>query len=185
MLTRTERPTPVVVFIHGGGFVSGDKSKAGGTANIQPYLEAGISFATINYRYFNATSVPIQDVLQDCARAIQVIRSKSSEWNVDKSRSASHGGSAGAGSSLWLAFHDDRADPTSADPILHESTRHISAAAASTQFSYDILRWSALLGEEQAQKYGDAEDMPSFCGLKLRNNSMAQSDKNCALTATC
>lgn len=161
---KSDQPTPVVVFIHGGGFVAGDKSKAGGAANIKPYLDAGVSFAAINYRY--RTTAPIQDVLHDCARAIQFIRSQAGEWNVDRTRFAAHGGSAGAGTSLWLAFHDDMADPKNADPVLRESTRLVCAAAASTQFSYDILRWPTLLGEDNAKKYGDGKDAPAMYGLK-------------------
>ena len=45
---RSTGPTPLVVFIHGGGFTAGDKSKVGGRAVIQPYLDAGVSFAAIN-----------------------------------------------------------------------------------------------------------------------------------------
>jgi acetyl esterase/lipase len=160
---KSEKPTPVVVFIHGGGFTSGDKSKAGGKSKIQPYLDAGVSFAAINYRY--RTTAPIQDVLRDCARAIQFIRSKSAEWNIDKTRLASCGGSAGAGTSLWLAFHDDLADPSNPDPVLRESTRLTCAAANATQFSYDILRWPEVLGEDVARRFGEGTDAPRFYGF--------------------
>ena len=44
----------------------------------------------------------------------------SPEFNLDKARVAAMGGSAGAGTSLWLAFHDDLADPASPDPVLRE-----------------------------------------------------------------
>ena len=62
-------------------------------------------------------------------RAIQFIRSKAGEWSVDKTAFAAYGGSAGAGTSLWLAFHDDMADPHNADPVLCE--RHGSCGAGS------------------------------------------------------
>jgi hypothetical protein len=161
---RSDKPTPVVVFIHGGGFTSGDKSKAQDDRLIQQCLDAGVSFAAINYRY--RTSTPIQDVLRDCARAIQFIRSKAGDWNVDKVRIASYGGSAGAGSSLWLAFHDDLADPKSADPVLRESSRIVCAGANACQFSYDILKWETLFGEA-AKKYQEPDaNWPAFYGLK-------------------
>lgn len=161
---KSDTPTPVIVFIHGGGFVAGDKSKAGGASKIKPYLDAGISFAAINYRY--RTTAPIQDVLHDCARAVQFLRSKSSLWNIDKTRFGSFGGSAGAGTSLWLAFHDDMADPSHEDPVLRESTRLVCAGANSTQFSYDIVRWAELFGDEIVKKYGEGRDAPGFYGLK-------------------
>jgi len=45
--------------------------------------------------------------MHDCARAIQFLRSKAARWNIDPKRIAATGGSAGAGISLWLGFHDD------------------------------------------------------------------------------
>src|SRR5947209_6766261 len=131
------RPAPLVVFIHGGGFVGGDKVKARESPVLRQCLDRGVHFAAINYRF--RTEVPIQDVLRDCARAVQFLRSKAADWNVDKDRVAAYGGSAGAGASLWLAFHDDLADPRSADPVLRESSRLRAAGATATQFSYDVL----------------------------------------------
>ena len=160
---KSTAPTPLVVFIHGGGFTSGDKSKARGDALIRQCLDAGVSFAAINYRY--RTTAPLPDVLRDCARAIQFLRSKSAEWNIDKARVASYGGSAGAGTSLWLAFHDDLADPTNADPVLRESSKVVCAGALSTQFSYDVVAWEKIFGPDM-RKYMKPEDGPVMYGLK-------------------
>ena len=56
--------------------------------------------------------------------SLQTIRSKAKEWNLDPERIACYGGSAGAGISLWLAFHEDLADPNSDDPIARQSTQN-------------------------------------------------------------
>jgi hypothetical protein len=160
---KSDKPTPVVVFIHGGGFVAGDKSKARDDRMIRECLDSGASFAAINYRY--RTYTPIQDVLRDCARAIQFIRSKSPEWNIDKPRIAAYGGSAGAGTSLWLAFHDDLADPKNADPVLRESSRIVAGGANACQFSYDIMKWKELFGEA-SDRFQKGEDYAGFYGLK-------------------
>jgi len=80
---------------------------------------------------------PVKGPLSDAARALQFLRSKSSEWNIDKTRVGASGGSAGACSSLWLAFHDDMADPNSSDPIARESTRLTCAAVNGAQTSLD------------------------------------------------
>lgn len=161
---KSDRPTPLVVYIHGGGFVAGDKSGVRKDRTVAQYLEAGVSFAAINYRY--RTTVPIQDVLHDCARAIQFLRSKSAEWNLDKTRVASYGGSAGAGTSLWLAFHDDMADPQNADPVLRESTRLTCAGSAAGQFSYDVLRWPEVLGADAVRRFAENTEPFAFYGLK-------------------
>jgi BD-FAE protein len=80
---------------------------------------------------------PVKACLYDAARAIQTIRSKAKEWNIDPKRIAATGGSAGACTSLWLAFHDDLAQPDSDDPVARESTRLTCAAVIGAQTSLD------------------------------------------------
>jgi len=125
-------PRPLLVYIHGGGWIGGDKDPV---RNIQPFLEKGISFASINYRLTGEASLPAP--VHDAARAIQFIRSKAGEWNIDKERIALTGGSAGACTSMWLLLHDDLADPQAKDPVLRESTRVTAAAVAGGQTSID------------------------------------------------
>ncbi|MFO0928765.1 MAG: alpha/beta hydrolase [Gemmataceae bacterium] len=138
---RSDRPTPLVLYIHGGGWVNGDKSGLSGPA-IRQFLDAGISVAAINYRFIKQAveekvEPPVKAPLHDAARALQTIRSKAKEWNLDKARIGATGGSAGGCSSLWLAFHDDLADPKSEDPIARESTRLFCAAVNGAQTSLD------------------------------------------------
>jgi acetyl esterase/lipase len=136
---KSERPTPLVLYIHGGGWRGGDKNSVG---NVKPYLDAGISVAAINYRYVqngveDKIEPPVKAPLEDAARALQFLRSKVAEWNIDKKRIGATGGSAGACSSLWLAFHDDMADSKSSDPVARESTRLYCAAVNGAQTSLD------------------------------------------------
>ncbi|MSU25164.1 MAG: alpha/beta hydrolase [Opitutus sp.] len=160
---KSDQPTPVVIFIHGGGFEFMDKSKAREGRMLRECLDAGVSYAAINYRY--RTSAPIQEVLRDCARAIQFIRRQAGEWNVDKTRLAAHGPSAGAGASLWLAFHDDLADPQSSDPVQRESSRLAAAGAVACQFSHDLLAWDKLFANSN-NRFKEIDDRPGYYGLK-------------------
>ena len=137
---KSDSPTPVVVMIHGGGWVAGDKS--GYQNGVQPYLKAGISVVAINYRLVTEATAkgikpPVKWPLEDAARAVQFVRSKAKDWNLDKTRIAATGGSAGACSSLWLLYHDDLADPKSTDPIARESTRLFCAAVNGAQTTLD------------------------------------------------
>lgn len=134
-----DKPTPLLFHIHGGGWVAGDKARV---ASLDKYLGAGISVVSINYRYVTQAIVagvkpPVEWSLRDAARALQFVRSKAKEWNIDKARIGASGGSAGACSSLWLAFHDDMADPKSADPVARESTRLWCAAVIGAQTTLD------------------------------------------------
>jgi acetyl esterase/lipase len=134
---KSDKPTPVVFYIHGGGWQAGDKK-----TNPKPFLDKGISVVAINYRYVKngveqKVEPPVKAPLEDAARALQFVRSKAGEWNLDKKRIGATGGSAGGCSSLWLAFHDDMADPKSKDPIARESTRLYCAAVNGAQTSLD------------------------------------------------
>jgi acetyl esterase/lipase len=136
---ESARPTPLVFNIHGGGWLIWDKS---GVGDLDKYLAAGISVVSINYRYVSQAQAagvkpPVSWPLHDAARALQFVRSKAGEWNIDKARIGATGGSAGACSSLWLAFHDDMADPGSADPVARESTRLWCAAVSGAQTTLD------------------------------------------------
>lgn len=129
-----EGPRPLLVYIHGGGWTSGDK-KQDTSKTIQPYLGQGISCAAINYRL--TPDNPLPAPVHDAARAIQFLRSKSTAWNIDTKHIALTGGSAGACSSMWLLLHDDLADSNAADPVLRESTRVCAAAVSAGQVSID------------------------------------------------
>lgn len=136
---ESAKPTPLLFYIHGGGWTAGSKNRVGGLTDC---LAAGISVVSVEYRFIqdaNAAGIkpPVQWPLQDAARALQFVRSKAVEWNIDKKRIGASGGSAGACSSLWLAFHDDMADPQSADPVARESTRLMCAAVNGPQTTLD------------------------------------------------
>lgn len=129
------QPTPLVLFIHGGGFRSGDKGMVRADV-IEKYLNEGIAFAAMNYRLSDVGPYPI--MMEDCARGLQTIRHRAAEWNIDPKKVACYGGSAGAGISLWLGFHDDLADPKSEDPIARQSTRVSAVGSMNGQSTYDI-----------------------------------------------
>jgi arylformamidase len=133
---ESQTPTPLVFYIHGGGWGGGSKE-----ANSGPYLtllENGVSYVSINYRLARGEN-KLPCSLTDAARALQFVRSKAAEWNIDPDRIIATGGSAGGCSSLWLACHDDMANPNSDDPIERESTRLLAAAVISAQTTIDAM----------------------------------------------
>jgi acetyl esterase/lipase len=137
---KSDQPTPLVFHIHGGGWSNGDKSNVYGS--LKGFLDNGISVVSINYRLMaqaNEQKVipPVKAPLEDAARALQFVRSRAKEWNIDKVKIGATGGSAGGCSSLWLAFHDDMADPKSDDPVKRESTRLYCVAVNGAQVTLD------------------------------------------------
>lgn len=158
-------PSPLVVFIHGGGFAAGDKGQARTGTNLE-YMkrcrENGVSFAAINYRFRQTTR--LDTIMFDIARAIQFLRYKSEEWNIDKNKIAAYGNSAGAGASVWLAFRDDLADPLHIDPVLRESTRLAVAGHLNGQATYDLLLWKDVvrISADWMETMGNYEDLAFY-----------------------
>ena len=145
-LAKSRYQTPLVIYIHGGGFVGGDKSKYYQSNDLPRFLNNGISVAIINYRFMNEAPYGILASMNDSKRFVQYIRYNAQKFNIDKTKIACTGGSAGAGTSLWLAFSDDMADVENNDPVLRESTRLTCAGAFATQSTYDIFQWDDILG---------------------------------------
>jgi len=138
-------PTPLVFVIHGGGWQGGEKERVNRFVNVEGLLAQGISVVAINYRLIRHATEdgvvpPVKAPLHDAARALQYVRSQAAAWNVNKARIGAAGGSAGACSSLWLAYHDDLADPKSNDPVARESTRLFCAAVTGAQTTLDPLQ---------------------------------------------
>jgi arylformamidase len=142
-----DSPRPLLVYIHGGGWTSGDKWQEGNPQ--RAWLAKGVSYVAINYRLTPAAPLPAP--VHDAARAIQFLRTRATEWNIDTKRICLTGGSAGACTAMWLLCHDDLADPHSADPVLRESTRVAGAAVFRGQTSIDPMQIEPWLGPHVLQ----------------------------------
>jgi acetyl esterase/lipase len=160
---KSDQPTPLVVHIHGGGFRAGSKESV--SPALLQLLGKGISVMAINYRFSPEVTFPAH--YMDCARAIQHARHHSKEWNIDPKRIGATGGSAGAGTSLWIGFHDDMADPKSEDPVLRESTRLTCMAVFGAQSTYDPFTITEWVGEAAARHPA----LEGFYGLKWEEYS--------------
>ena len=83
--------TPVIVFLHGGGWKVGDKNE------IEPYVarftEAGFAVASVNYRLSGDGRFPTQ--IFDCKTAVRFVRANAGEYGLDPKRVGVLGFSAG------------------------------------------------------------------------------------------
>jgi acetyl esterase/lipase len=145
-LAKSQKPAPLVIYYHGGGFRAGDKRSIS-IGLLEKLRASGITVAAANYRLSDAAPYPAQ--MHDSARALQFLRLHAQRYNIDPKRVGAFGGSAGAGISQWLAYHDDLADPKNADPVLRQSTRLSAVAPFNAQSSYDPRFIKKLMNTDQ------------------------------------
>ena len=174
-IAESDKPTPMVIYIHGGGFMMGDKKKGYNQKNIALLKSKGISYASINYRFLYHSKTGVLGCMEDAKRAIQFLRYNASKWNLDKNSFACIGASAGAGTSLWLAFSDEMSDKTNEDPVLRESTRLKAVAVHATQATYNISRWAELLNISKPTE--DISGLLRFYGFKTKEELESEAGK--------
>ena len=98
------KPRPLVVWIHGGGWWTGNKSSAAGTPALR-LVERGFAFASIDYRLTNVAIFPAQ--IEDCKTAIRFLRANASRYNIDPDHIGVWGGSAGGHLAALLGVTND------------------------------------------------------------------------------
>ncbi len=82
-------PRPLIVWIHGGAWIQGDKAACPGAM----LVKAGYAVASINYRFSQDAPFPAQ--LYDCKAAIRWLRAHAAQFNLDGNRIGVWGQSAG------------------------------------------------------------------------------------------
>ncbi len=80
---------PLIVWIHGGGWDSGDKENCPALM----FAKKGYAVASINYRLTQEAVFPAQ--IHDCKASIRFLRANASKYNIDPDRIGVCGGSAG------------------------------------------------------------------------------------------
>lgn len=91
---RTSNGTaPMVMYVHGGGFTSGDKADGSGLKDIPELVARGYVVASVNYRLAPAATYPAQ--IEDLKCAVRYLRANAASYGIDPNRFGAWGGSAG------------------------------------------------------------------------------------------
>lgn len=106
--------TKVVVFIHGGSFIEGDKSDF--TTLVKELVKQDFAVVNMNYRLVDATglfdtpvkhlesAVKVKDQISDVSLAVDYVLAHAKEWQVSESKIALAGHSAGATLALLYSY---------------------------------------------------------------------------------
>jgi acetyl esterase/lipase len=104
---KGKRPAPVVIYIHGGGWIGGDKSDGAGHLFTRDLLNKGYFIAAINYRLAPKYKFPAQ--IEDAKCAVRNLRANASKYDIDPNRIGVIGGSAGGHLVSLLGLSDKNA----------------------------------------------------------------------------
>ncbi len=100
-LNTSPSPRPMVLFIHGGSWITGDKASM--RYMMEPIIESGLMYVSMNYRLM-LSGATFSDMLEDIQTAIQFLRGNASFLNLDTTKMAIAGESAGAHLALLYAY---------------------------------------------------------------------------------
>ncbi|NUQ61784.1 MAG: alpha/beta hydrolase [Pirellulales bacterium] len=161
-LAESDAPLPAMIFIHGGGWRGGSKNAVPAWL-LNAVREGWLSVVAVEYRFTNVAPHPAQ--VNDCLRAIQFVRHNAGKWKIDPKRIGVTGGSAGAHLSLWVALHDDAADPSAKDPVARQSSRVACAVGFAGPTDWSLLErlehkhpaYRQLLGYEPGTPAGEMD----------------------------
>jgi acetyl esterase/lipase len=97
------RPRPLLVWIHGGAWGSGNKE--GGVEGLLWFAQQGYVCATVEYRLSKEAPFPAQ--IHDCKAAIRYLRANAARFGIDPQRIGVWGSSAGAHLAALLGTSGD------------------------------------------------------------------------------
>lgn len=117
----TKGPHPLVLYIHGGGWVGGHTRHSGALADFPAVLARlaaeGFTVASLEYRLAGEAKFPAQ--LQDAKAALRFLRDHAGQYRIDPARVGIWGGSAGGHLTALTALtcHDTALDPEAAKDL--------------------------------------------------------------------
>ena len=86
-------PFPLVIAVHGGGFMMGDKASPDAISGVDQLLANGFAVASVNYRLSGEALAPAQ--IQDVKAAVRFLRANAATYNINPEKFGAWGGSAG------------------------------------------------------------------------------------------
>jgi acetyl esterase/lipase len=87
---QTNRPTTLIIWIHGGAWMAGSKNEPGPALQ---FLGDGYAVAQVGYRFSQEAVFPAQ--IFDCKAAVRWLRANARKYNLDPDRFVAWGSSAG------------------------------------------------------------------------------------------
>lgn len=144
-LPNAEKPTPVIVYYHGGGWLRGERPKS--YASFRSFLGMGFSVVSVEYRFSGAAIAPA--AVQDVRCALSWVKKNAKQYNFDLDRVVVYGTSAGGHLALMAGL------PPQPAPFDLDSCKDQPKVAAVLDF-YGITDVSDLLDGANKRGWANA-----------------------------
>jgi acetyl esterase/lipase len=135
---ETATPRPGIVFIHGGGWRSGDKRAGTFLNGAIEYARKGYVTITVNYRLTGEASFPA--CIEDVKCAVRWLRAHAGQYQLDPGRIGGYGNSAGAHLVAMLGLVKADAGLEGDGPWQDQSSRLQAVAASATPTDFNLFR---------------------------------------------
>lgn len=156
---KASTATPLVVWVHGGGWKSGSKN---GTPAL-PLLDRGFAVASVEYRLSGEARFPA--AIEDCKAAVSFLRLHAKRFNLDPERFGAWGSSAGGHLVAMLGTTGE--DDFNTHPVTREASSRVQAVCNWFGPS-DFLRMNDFPGKIDHDAPGSPESL--FIGGPIQQN---------------
>lgn len=158
---KKEKKYPVIISIHGGGYVACDKRNSEMILPMLSGLDRGYAVVGLNYRLAGETHYPAP--VKDIKQAIRFLKANADKYQLDGNKIVTWGGSAGGYMSLMSAlFADEDSFDTPEDPYVSISsdTQACVAWYPQTDFSYtdEELKMNSQINRFMRREISDVSD---------------------------
>jgi acetyl esterase/lipase len=143
---RFPRPRPAIVFVHGGGWRGGDKSRGRWQTDPEHFSRLGYVTLSVNYRLTD--QAPFPACLEDVKCSVRWLRDHARHLGVDPGRVGALGISAGAHLVTMLGLVGQEAGLEGDGPFQDQSSQVRAVCAAATPT--DFLHWPAPISTHRA-----------------------------------
>ncbi len=139
---EVKKKRPAIVFVHGGGWRSGDKRRGYFFDGAKQYAQQGYVCATVNYRLTG--EAPFPACIEDVKCAVRWLRAHADKYNIDPDRIGAYGNSAGAHlvSMLGLTSEAEKLEGDGPWQKYSSSVQAVCASATPT----DFMNWGSRNG---------------------------------------
>jgi acetyl esterase/lipase len=146
---------PLILYIHGGGWMSGHSRQSGAFENWPGVLASiaarGYVIASLNYRLSSEASFPA--AIQDVKAALRWLRANATRFGIDKARALTWGGSAGG---HLAALAATSCGESSLNPVTTRGTEAQSDCVQGAIAWYGVFDFRSMQSPQAAERSTDA-----------------------------